>query len=235
MVWFNVSPLLLRAPTDVGLALWNDTLVGHDIPSATLQTLELLAMGTAAGTLAGLLLATFGVLTDVGQDLLSTLSSMFNPLPAIAILPLAMLWLGVTPQALVAVLVHATVWPIAINTSAGFRSVNATIHMVGRNLGLRGLRMVWWVLLPASLPHILTGLRTAWAFGWRTMIAAELVFGVAGNKAGLGFYINNAKAFLDIDKMLAGLVMIALIGIAIELVFGLVERRTIQRWGMRIA
>lgn len=231
----GISPFLLRSPVQVAAALWQDTVVNQAIPSATYQTLILLCLGMLAGIAGGLLLATFASVAQVGQDLLSTLSSMLNPLPAIAILPLATIWLGLTPQALVLVLVHATMWPIAINTSTGFRTVNSTIHMVGRNLGLRGLNMVVRVLLPAALPNILTGFKTAWAFGWRTIIAAELVFGVAGGKAGLGFYINNSKTFLDIDKMLAGLVVIAVIGVAIEIVFGLIERQTVLRWGMKNA
>ena len=229
----GVSPLLVRSPSEIGAALWHDTVVNHAIPSATYETLLLLCLGMLAGIAGGLALATLASLTDAGQDLLSTLSSMLNPLPAIAILPLATIWLGLTPQALVLVLVHATMWPIAINTSTGFRTVNPTIHMVGRNLGLRGLSMVVRVLLPAALPNILTGFKTAWAFGWRTIIAAELVFGVAGGKAGLGFYINNSKTFLDIDKMFAGLIMIAVIGVLIEILFGLIERETVVRWGMK--
>jgi NitT/TauT family transport system permease protein len=227
----NINPLLLRSPWDVFLAFL------HDLPrisAATLQTIELLMLGMVIGIAGGLIMATLASLTAVGQDILSTLSSMLNPLPAIAILPLATIWLGLTPQALILVLVHATLWPIAINTSTGFRTVNRTIHMVGRNLGLGGLQIVWRVLLPAALPHILTGFKTAWAFGWRTIIAAELVFGVAGGKEGLGFYINESKTFLDIDKMLAGLVVIAVIGVLIEMVFALIERQTVDRWGMRL-
>jgi NitT/TauT family transport system permease protein len=231
----GISPLLLRSPGDVGAALWQDTVVKHAIPSATYETLILLCLGMLAGITGGLIMAILASLSDVGQDLLSTLSSMLNPLPAIAILPLATIWLGLTPQALVLVLVHATLWPIAINTSTGFRTVNPTIHMVGRNLGLRGVNLVGRVLLPAALPNILTGFKTAWAFGWRTIIAAELVFGVAGGKAGLGFYINSSKTFLDIDKMLAGLVVIAMIGVLIEILFGLIERQTVLRWGMKTA
>jgi NitT/TauT family transport system permease protein len=229
----GVSPLLLRSPSDVALALWDGTVHGGAIPSATLQTLLLLSLGLLAGMAGGLALASLAVLTEAGQDLLATLSSMLNPLPAIAILPLATIWLGLTPQALVLVLVHATLWPVAINTTTGFRTVNRTVYLVARNLGLRGPRLVLSVLLPAALPHILTGVRTAWAFGWRTIIAAELVFGVAGGRAGLGFYINNSKAFLDIDRVLAGLVVIAVIGVLIDAVFALVERRTVRRWGMR--
>ncbi|HEX4840757.1 MAG TPA: ABC transporter permease [bacterium] len=229
----QVNPLLIRGPIDVGQALWSDIVIRHTLPPATLATLRVLLLGMLVGTTGALVLSTLASLSDVGQDILSTLSSMLNPLPAIAILPLATLWLGLTTQALVLVIVHATLWPVALNTTMGFRTVNRTIHMVGRNLGLKGVRMVLLVLLPAALPHILTGLKMAWAFGWRTIIAAELVFGVAGAKGGLGWYINESKTFLDIDKVFAGLVVIAAIGIVIELIFGLIERQTVQRWGMK--
>jgi NitT/TauT family transport system permease protein len=228
----HVKPLLVRGPWDVAQALWTDIANGR-LPPATLTTLQVLLLGMLVGTAGALVLATLASLSHIGQDILSTLSSMFNPLPAIAILPLATLWLGLTTKSLVLVLVHATMWPIAINTSMGFRTVNRTIHMVGRNLGLKGIRMVGLVLLPAALPHILTGLKTGWAFGWRTIIAAELVYGVAGAKGGLGWYINESKTFLDIDKVFAGLVVIAVIGILIEVIFTLVERQTVQRWGMK--
>jgi NitT/TauT family transport system permease protein len=228
----QVNSLLVRGPWDVAQALRTDFTNGR-LPPATLATLQVLLLGMLVGTAGALVLATLASLSDIGQDILSTLSSMFNPLPAIAILPLATLWLGLTTKSLVLVLVHATMWPIAINTSMGFRTVNRTIHMVGRNLGLKGIRMVGLVLLPAALPHILTGLKTGWAFGWRTIIAAELVYGVAGAKGGLGWYINESKTFLDIDKVFAGLVVIAVIGILIEGIFTLVERQTVQRWGMK--
>lgn len=231
----GVNPLLLRGPSDVAQALWTDALLHDRIRDATATTLEMLLLGMAAGMLGGLALAAFASISDLGQDVLSTLSSMLNPLPAIAILPLATIWFGLTPLALIVVLVHATMWPIAINTSTGFRTVNQTIHMVARNLGLRGGRMVLRVLLPAAMPHILTGLKNGWAFGWRTIIAAELVFGVAGAKGGLGWYINESKTFLDIDKVFAGLVVIAAIGVLVEMLFGLIERQTVDRWGMRLA
>ena len=98
----------------------------------------------------------------------------------------------------------------------GFRTVSPTIVAVGRNIGLSRLRVVTDVLIPAALPHAVTGLKTAWAFGWRTMIASELVFGVAGSKGGLGNYINNARLYFLTPRIFAGLVTIALLGVVFE-------------------
>jgi len=116
----------------------------------------------------------------------------------------------------------------------GFKTVPRTIMMVGRNLGLRGTKMVKDVLMPAALPHTITGLKTGWAFGWRTIIAAELIFGVAGGGGGLGFFINDSRTFLRIPDVFAGLVTIALIGIALEMIFNVIERRTVIKWGMKL-
>ncbi len=159
-------------------------------------------------------------LSTFGTDLLELLTSIFNPLPGVVILPLAMLWFGIDSGAILFTVAFATVWPIAINLSMGFRTVSPTIVAVGRNIGLSRLRVVTDVLIPAALPHAVTGLKTAWAFGWRTMIASELVFGVAGSKGGLGNYINNARLYFLTPRIFAGLVTIALLGVVFESVFG---------------
>lgn len=230
----DVSPLLFASPLAVGAALLEGWSSGA-LLEATLVTLRVLALGMAFGILVAVVLTTLATWTQVGNDVLVLLTSMLNPLPAIAILPLAILWFGLSSTALIFVIANAVTWPIAINVSTGFRTVPVTITMVGRNLGLRGFRMVKDVLMPAALPHIVSGLKTGWAFGWRTIIAAELVFGVAGGGGGLGFFINESRFFLRIPDVFAGLVSIAVIGIALDMVFNLVERRTVVRWGMKTA
>jgi NitT/TauT family transport system permease protein len=99
---------------------------------------------------------------------------------------------------------------------------------------LRGLRFVCLILIPAAFPSILAGLKIGWAFAWRTLIAAELVFGVSSGQGGLGWYIFESKNQLDIPEVFAGLLTIILIGLAVENgVFRLIEARTVQRWGMQ--
>ncbi len=227
----GVNPLLFSSPADVANRLVTGWGSG-EIASSTWATLKILFIGMAIGMVLAAVLTTIAVWTTFGEDLLIILTSMLNPLPSIAILPLAILWFGLNSQALIFVVANAIVWPIAINVSIGFRTVNPTIVSVGRNIGLSRWRMISEVLLPAALPHTIAGLKTAWAFGWRTVIAAELVFGVAGGKGGLGYFINNSRYYLDIPGVFAGLVTIAVIGILIDLVFGWIEKRTVVRWGM---
>lgn len=229
---FHVSPLLVSAPLDVAKALGRSVADGS-LVSATLTTLRILLTGMLIGIAAATILTTFATWSKLGDDLLVLLTSMLNPLPAIAILPLAILWFGLSSSSLVFVIANAVTWPIAINVSTGFRTVNPTYLAVGRNIGLRGFALVRDVLFPAALPHTVSGLKTGWAFGWRTIIAAELVFGVAGGKGGLGFYINDARYFLRTSEVFAGLVTIAVIGIALDLAFTWLERHTVIKWGMK--
>jgi NitT/TauT family transport system permease protein len=228
----KVKAFLLPSPGAVLGAVWSDVANGR-LPASVLTTLDLLFVGTLVGLALGIGLATLSILSRPGADLLSVLTSVFNPLPGVAILPLAMLWFGLTPKAVLFVVSYATVWPIALNIDVGFRTVSTTLLMVAENLGLRGIGLVLHVMIPAALPYIITGLKVAWAFGWRTVVAAELVFGVAGGRAGVGWYISQARYFLETSRVFAGLVAIATVGMAFEYVFGLLERHTVEKWGAK--
>jgi NitT/TauT family transport system permease protein len=228
----GVDDLLFSSPADVADAFWTGWTDGT-LARTTWTTLKILAVGIGIGALIALTLTVFATLSQIGEDLLRMLVSILNPLPGVAVLPLAILWFGLNTKALLFVIANAAAWPIAINLSTGFKTVNPTIVAVGRNIGLSSRRLVTDVLAPAALPYAISGLKTAWAFGWRTIIAAELVFGVAGGEGGLGTFINNAKLFLQIPQVFAGLVTIAILGMAFEAVFGVLERRTIVRWGMK--
>lgn len=228
----GVNPLLISSPVDVGKALFSGFTDGRLVES-TLITLRILLTSMVIGMVIAAVLTTLATWTRIGEDILVLLTSILNPLPSIAILPLAILWFGLNTTALTVVIANAVVWPIAINVSMGFRTVNPTLLAVGRNIGLSGWRLVRDVLVPAALPHTISGLKTGWAFGWRTIIAAELVFGVAGGKGGLGYFINDARYFLRTPEIFAGLVTIALIGIALDLVFAIVEKKTVVKWGMK--
>ncbi|EFF77921.1 ABC transporter permease [Achromobacter piechaudii] len=198
------------------------------------QSLRVLVQGYLAGVALAFALTTLAVSTRFGRDLLSTLTAMFNPLPAIALLPLALLWFGLGEGSLVFVLIHSVLWALALNMYAGFLGVSETLRMAGRNYGLTGLRYVLQILVPAALPAILAGLKIGWAFAWRTLIAAELVFGASSGKGGLGWYIFQNRNELYTDRVFAGLAAVVVIGLLVEnLAFDTQERLTVRRWGMQ--
>lgn len=228
--WQN-NDLLLPTFLQTARALYEGLASGELVEKARIS-LSVLLVGYLGGIAAAFVLTTLAVSTQAGRDLLSTLTTMFNPLPAIALLPLALLWFGLGRGSLIFVLIHSVLWPLALNTYAGFQSVPETLRMAGRNYGLRGLRYVLQILVPSALPSIVSGLKIGWAFAWRTLIAAELVFGASSGKGGLGWYIFQNRNELYTDKVFAGLVMVIVIGLLVEtLVFQTLERLTVRRWG----
>ena len=230
--WLD-NPLLFPAFSETLATFWRDISNGILI-DRTLTSLKSLALGYGTGLVLAAVLTTFAVSTRVGAELLSTLTAMFNPLPAIALLPLALIWFGLGTPSLVFVIVHSVLWAVSLNTLTGFRSVPETLRMSGRNLGLKGPRYVGLILIPAAFPAILAGLKIGWAFAWRTLVAAELVFGVSSRSGGLGWYIFEARSELETAKVFSGLLAVILIGLFIEsVVFRAIEARTVQRWGMQ--
>jgi len=211
-----------------------DAVVNGPLIQRTLTSLQILLTGYAAGLTIAAIFTTLAVSTRVGTDFLSTLTAMFNPLPAIALLPLALLWFGLGAKSLVFVIIHSVLWAVALNTHSGFTSVSPTLRMAGQNCGLRGISYVAFLLVPAAFPSILTGLKIGWAFAWRTLIAAELVFGVSSRSGGLGWFIFENRNQLEIPSVFAGLFTVILIGLFVEsVIFRSIENVTIRRWGMQ--
>jgi NitT/TauT family transport system permease protein len=226
------NPLVVPTATSIVRALAAAVASG-ELPSRVVASLEVLVVGFAAGALLAALLATLASTTRLGADLLGLLTATMNPLPAIALLPVALLWFGLGTPSLLFVIVHAVLWPMALSAHAGFSAVSPTLRRVGRSLGLRGPALAVKILLPAAFPHVLSGLRVGWAFAWRTLIAAELVFGVSSGSGGLGWFIYEKKNELRMPEVFAGLLAVVLIGLGVESgVFAPIEARTVRRWGM---
>jgi NitT/TauT family transport system permease protein len=206
-----------------------------ELPRATLSSLLLLIKGYFAGLLLAGVLTALATISRIGADLLELLTSIFNPLPSVALMPIALIWFGWGSASVIFVLVHAVLWAVALNTHSGFRAVSPTLRMVGQNYGLSPVAYVRHILIPGAFPSILTGLKIGWAFGWRTLIAAELVFGVGGSGAGIGWFIYQNKNSFLIPEVFAGLLTVVLFGLFVEhVIFKVVEDRTVRRWGMQV-
>ncbi len=226
------NPLVFPTFSDTLLALFEGLLSG-ELLSAGLATILLLIQGYTLGLLFAALLTTLASISKIGADLLETLTAMFNPLPSIAMLPLAMVWFGLGDGSVIFVLVHAVLWAVALNTFSGFKSVSQTLRLVGQNYGLKGPGYIFKILIPGAFASILTGMKVGWAFAWRTLIAAELVFGASSGSGGLGWYLFQKKNELLITEVFGGLLTIIVFGLIIEnFVFNSIEKATIRRWGM---
>jgi NitT/TauT family transport system permease protein len=193
---------------------------------SVLRLLIGMAVGVVLGTLIGLAVAG-SVL--VQRTLGSVMSALFA-VPAIAWIPLAVLYLGDrTERAIILVVIIATVPAVAIGTAAAVRLVPPLLTRAARTLGARGGELYRGVVLPAAVPGYLVALRQGWAFAWQALIAGELV--IAGAR-GLGHLIGRANQSSDTALILATIGVIVVIGLLVDLLFSVVDRRIRRRRGL---
>lgn len=201
---------------------------------ATGYTLKLLVSGLTLSSLAALAIGALTMLSNNLKAAIETMVSVISPIPAIAILPFAILWFGLGEDPIIFVTIFGSICPFLINILNAFSTINRTWIDVGRNYGLQGLGLIQHIILPASLPHIISGFRTAWGVAWRSVVASELVFGAVGGKGGLGWLIYANRFQLNAPGMMAALICISLIGIFMEnIILETVEKRTVKKWGMK--
>lgn len=227
----GINPALVPPASEVA-ATFASHLASGALFGYAWTTLKILLIAQAIAIVIAATFSGIAVTVRVVRDLLETLTAMINPLPAIALLPLAIIWFGLSTKSLLFVVVNAALWPMAVSFLMGLTTTPRTILMVGRNLGLSRLRLVGDVFLPSALPHFITGMKVGWAFGWRTVVAAELVFGTTGGSGGLGWWINQSRFELATKSVMSALAAIIIIGLVTDALFRILERRTIVRWGM---
>ena len=229
---YSGNNLILPSFTETISALWSGTIHG-DILARLGESMKILSVGYIIGLVCATILSSFAFMSKIGEDFLGVLTAIFNPLPSIALLPIALLWFGLGTTSLIIILVHSVIWTVALNMHYGFKSISQTLRMVGQNYGLSGLQYIRHILIPAAFPAIFSGLKISWAFAWRTLIAAELIFGVSSGKGGIGWYIYENRNTLETANVFAGLLTIILVGVITEGgIFQVVESRTIKKWGM---
>lgn len=224
--------LLFPSVASIGKAFAEGVLSGELINNAVFS-LYLIISGLFIASFLAFLLSTLAFISKTFADFLDTAVAVMDPLPGIALLPLAILWFGTGQKAIVFIIVHATLWPMILNTVTGFKTVPGIYKEVGENIGLSGSKLVYSIMVPAAFPYLLTGFKIGWSRAWRALIAAEMVFGTAGVSGGLGWYIYKQRYLMDISGVFAALIVIVIIGILVEdLFFSMIERKTIKRWGM---
>jgi NitT/TauT family transport system permease protein len=184
------------------------------------------ALAIVVGLPLGILMARFPRVDHFFLPLISALM----PIPSFALVPLFMLWFGIGNVTTILIVFYAATFPMAFNTWSGVRSVNPLWLRAAGAMGADENSLFWKVIIPGASPFIITGMRQAFLRAWIGVVGAEMI---AASDWGLGWVIFDAKEFLNADVMLAALVVIGFIGFAFErLVFGTLEQRTVQRWGM---
>ena len=177
------------------------------------------------GMILGLGIASNKFLEETMGGLLVSLQS----LPSICWWPLALLWFGFNQNAILFVVVMGSLLSVTIAMEDGRKQMPKIYGMAGRNLGARGFQLFWYVLLPASLPYIVTGLKQGWAFAWRSLITAEMLY----VSLGLGQVLMMGRETSNTNAVIAVMILIITIGYIVDgLVFKTIEKRLHQRWGL---
>jgi len=227
-VW---PPYLFPSPLSVVESL-QAGLADGSIPTAIGVSMRRIAIGYAVSVLFGILL---GLLIATSHFLESTVGSLvlsLQSLPSICWLPFAVLWFGLSESAIIFVVLMGSLLSVTINTESGVRNVPKIYLLAGRNLGARGISLFWSVLLPASLPHLVSGLKQGWAFAWRSLIAGEMIF----VSLGLGHLLMMGRDLNDMSQVLAVMTLVMLLGYLVDrIVFVNVERQMRARWGFTTA
>ncbi|RJS79127.1 ABC transporter permease [Candidatus Bathyarchaeota archaeon] len=175
----------------------------------------------------GMLIAFF----KKAENTIDVLVKILYPIPGIAWLPLAILWFGLGDMPIMFIIFTGAFFTVCINTAAAIKNIDPILLRAAKNLGAKGLNKFFKVIIPAAFPQLLTGLRIAWAYSWRSLAAAEMLIATYG----LGFIIEYGRMVHDAAIVMCGMILIGVLGILVDKgIFGFIENLTIKRWGITI-
>jgi NitT/TauT family transport system permease protein len=224
------SPILLPSPQSVAEYLLGAARDGT-LLEATGVTVRRLLVGYMIGIAIGLPL---GLLTSASrfvEDTIGVLALGLQTLPSVCWIPLALLWFGQTESAMLFVVIMGTVWSVVIATDTGVRNIPPIYARAARTMGSRGLHKWTKVILPASLPYLVSGMKQGWAFAWRSLMAAEIYVTILTG-FGLGHLLHYGRELHAMDQVIGVMFVIVLIGLLTDkIVFAPIERFLHRRWG----
>lgn len=214
-----VAPEMLPTPWII-LEAFGELISTGELQDAIPTSLQRSATGLFFGAFTGLLLGLFAGLWRIGEELFDAPLQMLRTIPFIAMIPLFIIWFGIGEEAKVALIYGATIFPVYLNTYAGVRGVDPKLIETGQVFGLSPAAVSLRIVLPTALPSILVGLRFSAGVALLALVAAEQI----NARSGIGYILNNANQNQRTDIIIAGIIVYALLGIAIDLVMRVIER-----------
>ncbi|HLI71573.1 MAG TPA: ABC transporter permease [Ktedonobacteraceae bacterium] len=197
---------------------------------AALASLERLAIGYCISLCIGIILGSLIGRVRILEETVGSLILGLQALPSVCWLPLAILWFGLSEQAIIFVVIMGALFSITLSVDAGVKNTPPIYLKAGRTLGVRGIALALHVMLPAAMPTVLNGLKQGWSFAWRSLMAGELLFFTLS----LGNLLEEGSNLQDTSQVIAVMLLIIIIGVTIDtLVFGQLERRVRARWGLQ--
>ncbi len=222
-------PALLPTLPAIAAALWSGIADGT-LPAHAASTLYRVLAGMSLAVVLAVPLGLLMGRVRAVEGFFLPLASALMPIPSLAWVPVFILWFGLGNATAIGIVLYAALFPVLLNVWSGVRAVNPLWLRAGGAMGAGATALFWKVIVPGASPFIIAGVRQAFVRAWIAVVGAEML---AASDWGLGWVIFDAKEFLQADRMLASLAVIGLIGLAFErLVFGTLERATVQRWGM---
>jgi NitT/TauT family transport system permease protein len=238
LVWWAISatgywsPLVLPSPAAVWTSFTSHLVGSQGLLVAAERSVFRLFVGLTVAVVVGTPIGIAMAASRLVQRSVGSVVVGLQAIPPIAWLPLAIIWLGFTEKAVVFVVIVGAFPAVAIATASSLRLVTPSYIRTGRTLGARGLRLYSRVVLPAAVPGYVAGLQQAWAIAWRALLAAEIL---QTGARGLGHFNFRALAELDTALMIATIIAIMIVGVAIDWLFSLVDRRVRARRGLLVA
>src|ERR1700730_840137 len=224
-VW---PPYVFPTPTGVYDSL-KAGFADHRFRIATAVSMKRMLIGYSLSVVLGMILGLGVASNKFLEETVGGLLVSLQSLPSICWLPLAVLWFGLTEKAILFVVVMGSLLSVTIAMETGRQQMPKIYGMAGRNLGARGFHLFWHVLLPASLPYIVSGLKQGWAFAWRSLISGEMLY----VSLGLCQMLVMGRDLEDMSQVIAVMMLIVAIGYIVDgLVFRTIERRLQQKWGL---
>ena len=221
-------PYLFPTPWGVGQALYAG-FQDHTFIIAIAVSMRRVLIGYAISVLLGMVLGLGVGSSKFLEETMGGLLVSLQSLPSICWWPLALLWFGLSQNAILFVVIMGSLLSVTLAMEDGRKQMPKIYGMAGRNLGASGFKLFWHVLLPASLPFIVSGLKQGWAFAWRSLITAEMLY----LSLGLGQVLMMGRDLNDMSAVIAVMILIIAIGYIVDgLVFKSMERRLQQRWGL---
>ena len=230
-LWWGVTAAGLVPPYQLPgpVAVWDAAVdlvergqLWHHVAISTQRVLIGFALGAAAGLAVGSLVG----LSKLGDLLLAPTLGAIRAVPSLAWVPLLILWLKIGEESKITLIAIGAFFPVYTTIAAALRHVDPHLVEAGRAFGLRGLRLLTTVQLPAVLPSLVAGLRLALAQSWLFLVAAELI----ASSMGLGFLLNDSQQNGRVDRILLAIVLLAVLGKLTDALIGLAERRLLRRW-----
>lgn len=224
------SPVLLPSPQSVGEYLVSAARDGT-LLQATSVTVRRLLIGYFIGILIGLPLGLFTSAFKFLEDTIGVMALGLQTLPSVCWVPLALLWFGQTESAMLFVVIMGTVWSVVIATDTGVRNIPPIFARAARTMGSSGLHKWTKVILPASLPFLVSGMKQGWAFAWRSLMAAEIYVTILTG-FGLGHLLHYGRELHAMDQVIGVMLVIIVIGLLTDkILFSPIERFLHSRWG----